>query len=86
MSNSKKAWPILKDDDVDEFVERADLSVYDWGRAETVSHEFDDKDARVTFRLPERQLQDIKSAAERRGIKYQRFMRELLERGLRELR
>ena len=86
MSKSKKPWPTLRsDEEAEAFVEQADLSDYDWSLAEPVHHEFEDKSARVTMRIPESQLENIKAEAARRGVKYQRFMRELMERGLRSL-
>ena len=86
MSKSKKPWPTLPTDEaVDEFVGTADLSEYDWGELEPVRYEFEDKSARVTLRLPESQLAHIKSEAEKRGMKYQKFMRELMNRGMQSL-
>jgi predicted DNA binding CopG/RHH family protein len=86
MSGSKKPWPTLRsDEEAEEFVGQADLSDYDWSAAEPVRYEFEDKSARVTMRIPESQLEDIKAEAARRGMKYQRFMRELMERGMRSL-
>ncbi len=51
-----------------------------------VNFEFAEKSARVNMRMPEKQLAKIKEETEKRGIKYQRFMRELLERGMATLR
>lgn len=86
MSRSKKQWPTLPTDEAaEEFVATADLSEYDWSAAEPVRYEFEDKSARVTMRIPESQLDDIKAEAAKRGVKYQRFMRELMERGLQTL-
>lgn len=87
MSKDKfKPWPTLQsDEEAERFVEEADLSEYDWSLAEPVSHEFAQKTARVNMRMPESQLEQIKSEAAKRGIKYQRFMRELMDRGLRSL-
>lgn len=86
MSRSKKRWPTLPTDEAaEEFVTTADLSEYDWSAAEPVRYEFEDKSSRVTMRLSERQLETIKAEAARRGVKYQRFMRELMERGMRSL-
>lgn len=87
MSKGKKPWPSLPTDEAAEkFVAEADLSVFDWSLAEPVTHEFAQKSARVNMRMPESQLAEIKSEAEKRGIKYQRFMRELLDRGMATLR
>lgn len=86
MSKLKKPWPSLKSDKAaEDFVENADLSEFDWSAAEAVRYEFEDKSARVTMRLPESQLEHIKIEATKRGVKYQRFMRELMERGMRTL-
>lgn len=86
MSKSRKPWPKLKThDEIDAFIAEADLSEYDWGQPEPVSHEFEDKSARVTMRMSESQLARIKTEAERRGMKYQKFMRILMERGMRSL-
>lgn len=86
MSKSKKPWPTLPtDEDAEKFVEEADLTEYDWSAAEPVHYEFEDKSARVTMRLPESQLERIKAEAAKRGVRYQRFMRELMERGMRTL-
>lgn len=87
MNNDKpKPWPSLPSDEAAEaFVANADLSEYDWSAAEPVSHEFESKSSRVTMRIPESQLQRIKAEAEKRGVKYQRFMRELMERGMQTL-
>jgi predicted DNA binding CopG/RHH family protein len=38
------------------------------------------------MRMPESQLEAIKAEAKKRGVKYQRFMRELLDRGMQTLR
>lgn len=83
----KKPWPKLASHDaVDTLVSEADLSAYEWGDLEPVRHEFADKSARVTMRMPESQLTAIKAEAAKRGMKYQRFMRELMERGMQTLR
>lgn len=86
MRRLKKPWPTLPTDEAAEkFVETADLSEFDWSAARPVRYEFEDKSARVTMRLPEGQLDTIKREAAKRGVKYQRFMRELMERGLQTL-
>ena len=86
MSKSKKPWPNLPTDKAaEQFVEKADLSEYDWSAAEPVRYEFEEKSARVTMRMPDSMLHHIKSEAAKRGIKYQRFMRELMERGMQTL-
>ena len=64
------------------FVEDADLTRYDLSSFRPARFEFARKTARVTMRLPEALLAAIKAEAARRRMPYQRFMRELLERGL----
>lgn len=87
MSKQKKPWPLLKDhDEVDRFVENADLSEYDWSGMEPVSYEIRPKNASIHLRLPAGQLDEVKAEAARRGVPYQRFMRELLQRGMQTLK
>lgn len=82
----RKSWPVLRsDEEAERFVAEADLTEYDWSQMRPVHYEFADKNARVTMRIPERLVDDIKAEAEKRGVKYQRFMRELMERGLQSL-
>ena len=86
MSNSKKPWPSIRtDEEAENFVANSDLTKFDWSLAEPVRYEFEDKSARVTMRMPESQLDHIKAEADKRGMKYQRFMRELMERGMQSL-
>jgi len=82
-----KPWPKPNSDaEAEKFVAEADLSEYNWTAMKSVRYEFEDKGARVNMRMPESQLMAIKEEAEKRGMKYQRFMRELLERGMQSLR
>ena len=87
MNKSKsKPWPTLPSDEAaEDFVANADLSEFDWSAAEPIIHEFAQKDARVNMRMPKSQLDRIKAEADKRGIKYQRFMREMIERGMQTL-
>ncbi len=70
------------DEEAARFVEGADLTRYDLSGFRPVRFEFEAKSARVTMRLPESLLAAIKAEAARRHMPYQRYMRELLERGL----
>ena len=82
----RKAWPVLTSDKAaEEFVETVDLTEYDWSAMKPTRFEFQVKNKQVNLRMPEGQLEAIKSEAKRRGVKYQRFMRELLERGMQTL-
>jgi predicted DNA binding CopG/RHH family protein len=76
---------LTTDEDAERWLESADLSEYDLSRMKPFASEFRLKDARVNMRLPHYLLTQLKTAAEREGIPYQRLMRELLERGLAQL-
>ena len=79
-----KPLPILHTDkEAEDFVANADLTQYDLSHRISLSElELRLKDASIHLRLPQGQLDQIKSEAERRGIPYQRFMRELIQRGM----
>jgi len=58
------------------------LTEYDLSGATPVRFEFEKKAARVNMRLPKPLLDAVKKRARRRGVPYQRFIREALERAL----
>jgi predicted DNA binding CopG/RHH family protein len=75
--------PIFEtDEDAERFVATADLTEYDLSRFRPVRFEFERKAARVNMRLPEALLAAVKARAKARGIPYQRFIREALERAV----
>ena len=79
----KKKFPILNtDEEVEHFVDTADLSEYDFSQFKPANFEFSAKDARVTMRLPLALVGAIKAAAAGEGMPYQRFIRRALERAL----
>jgi predicted DNA binding CopG/RHH family protein len=86
MSGKKKAlksFPEFKSDaDAEEFVEKADLSEFDFSGFKPVHFEFEKKTAQVNLRMPEGLVKAIKERAKARGIPYQRFIREALEKAL----
>ena len=85
--NNLKAFPVHDtDQEAERFTDTADLSEYDFSGFKPVRFEFQKKEARVNMRLPQSQLDTLKREAEKRGIPYQRFMRELLERGMQSLK
>ena len=57
-----------------------DLSDLDFAQFKRVRHEYAKKSARLTMRLPEGLLDAVKRGAQARGIPYQRYIREALER------
>lgn len=79
----KKQWPKLtSDEDAERFVDEADLSEYDFSQMKPVRFEFQDKDARVTMRLPATMLTALKKRALEVGLPYQRYIRQMIERDL----
>jgi predicted DNA binding CopG/RHH family protein len=75
-----KTIPRFKSDaEAERFVETADLSEYDFSQFKPFRFEFEKKSARVNMRLPESLLKSVKERAKKRGIPYQRFIREALE-------
>jgi len=88
MSDKKKLknLPRLKSEkEAEDFVENADLSEYDLSGFKPVNFEFENKSATVSMRLPESQLAAVKAEAKKRGMPYQRFMREMIQRGMQAL-
>lgn len=86
MSGRKKLkrLPRLESDEAAErFVDRADLTKYDLSGLQPTHFEFEKKTAQVNLRMPEGLLSAVKERAKQRGIPYQRFIRETLERALR---
>lgn len=79
----KKKIPAFEsDEEAERFVETADLSEYDLSGARAVLFEFEKKAARINMRLPEPLLTAVKERAKARGIPYQRFIREVLEKAV----
>ena len=83
--NTLKPLPELNsDEEADRFVEEADLTEYDLSGFSPVRFEFEKKAARINMRLPESLLAAVKTRAEARGIPYQRFIREAVEKAIEE--
>jgi predicted DNA binding CopG/RHH family protein len=78
--------PHMKTDaEVEAFLDQ-DPSGLDFSQFKPIRFELAGKDARVNMRLPQGQLDAVKAEAKKRGIPYQRLMRELIDRGLQTLR
>jgi predicted DNA binding CopG/RHH family protein len=75
---------LSSDEDAERFVEEADLTEYDLSGFSPVRFAFEKKAARINMRLPESLLAAVKSRAQARGIPYQRFIREAVEKALDE--
>lgn len=78
----KKFPHLMSDEEAEHFLETADLSEYDWSDMKRVRFEFKNKDARVNMRLPASLLAEVKAAAAKAGMPYQRFIRQALEGAL----
>lgn len=82
----KSKQPVLKklpvfqsDEEAADFIDNADLSEYDLSEMKPYRFEFEKKEARVNMRLPASLLDAVKSKAQKRGIPYQRLIREAIE-------
>lgn len=69
-------------EEAERFVAEADLSEYDFSAFQPSRFEFATKDKAVGVRLSEELLKATKAAAKARGVPYQRFIRETIERAL----
>jgi predicted DNA binding CopG/RHH family protein len=77
--------PRLKTDrQAEQFVAGSDLTHYDLSPLKATQFEFAAKEARINMRLPGELLSAVKRAAQRRGVPYQRFIRQTLERAIKE--
>lgn len=82
MSNDKSLPLFSNDDEAEAFVGSADLTKYDLSGLTPTQFEFSSKDARVNMRLPTELLDAVKATAARKGMPYQRFIRQALEQAL----
>jgi predicted DNA binding CopG/RHH family protein len=75
--------PVLKsDEEAEDFVADADLTEYDLAEFKPFRFEFQKKEARVNMRLPGSLLDAVKDEAGKRGMPYQRFIREAIEQAV----
>jgi predicted DNA binding CopG/RHH family protein len=82
-SKPLRKLPILKTDrGAAAFVANSDLTQFDLSTLNAARYEFAPKEARVNMRLPGPLLDAVKTAAKRRGMPYQRFIRQALEQAL----
>jgi len=79
----KKQLPTLTTDkDAEEFVTSADLTQFDLSGMQRTSFEFSPKTKQVNMRVSEQLLEAVKAKAAERGMSYQRFIRQALERAI----
>jgi len=83
-SNDKgKAFPHFKsDEEMEHFVDTADLTEYDFSDFKPMRFYLKRKDARVNMRMPESLLTSVKQMALEEKVPYQRLMRDFIEQGL----
>jgi predicted DNA binding CopG/RHH family protein len=77
----RKVPRMTTDEEAEAFLEQ-DLSDLDFSQFKQVRFEFEEKAARVNMRMPQSLLGAVKKRAAARGIPYQRFIREVLERAV----
>ncbi len=82
MSEDKPLPLFSSDAEAEAFVPSADLTSYDLSSLTPTRFEFSSKDARVNMRLPAELLDAVKATAARKGMPYQRFIRQALEQAL----
>jgi predicted DNA binding CopG/RHH family protein len=75
--------PRLRSDaKAEQFIASSDLTQYDLSTLKPTQFEFAPKEARINMRLPGQLLSAVKRAAKRRGVPYQRFIRQTLEEAI----
>ena len=86
-ANALAKLPRLKTDShAERFVADSDLTQFDLSALKSVQFEFAPKAARINMRLPGELLTAVKRVARRRGVPYQRFIRQTLELAVKEPR
>jgi predicted DNA binding CopG/RHH family protein len=79
-----KAMPHFdSDEEMERFVESANLGEYDLTGFVPMHFELRRKDARINMRVAATQLSAVKQEAAREGIPYQRFIRNAIDNALR---
>jgi len=75
--------PRLRSDrQAEQFIASSDLTQFDLSTLKPTQFEFAPKEARINMRLPGELLSAVKRAAKRRGVPYQRFVRQTLEQAI----
>jgi predicted DNA binding CopG/RHH family protein len=75
----RKLPSLTSDQEAAEFVATGDLTAYNLTPLRPTRFEFAAKEARVNMRLPGELLAAVKTAANKAGVPYQRFIRRALE-------
>jgi predicted DNA binding CopG/RHH family protein len=85
-TSKPKDWPSLPSDQAAaDFLETADLSEFDWSKAEPITMEHRKKNGQLNVRMPEDELSQVRAAAESQGIPLSRFVRLMITRGMQSI-
>jgi predicted DNA binding CopG/RHH family protein len=80
---TRKALPhFATDEEAERFVDEADLTDDDLTGGRPMHFKFERKTVQVNMRMPESLVRAVKARAAERGIPYQRFIREAIEKAL----
>jgi predicted DNA binding CopG/RHH family protein len=84
MSDPKlKKFPVFEtDEQAEHFVDTEDLSEYDLSDMKPTHFEFEPRSVHANLELPENLVAAAKAKAEQRGVSYERFIREAIERAV----
>ena len=84
-TKTRAKLPRLRSDgQAEQFVASSDLTQFNLSTLKPMQFEFAPKEARINMRLPGELLSAVKRAAKRRGVPYQRFIRQTLEEAIKE--
>lgn len=83
MKNNKELPKLINDKDAEDFISEADLTEYDLSQMSRVSFEFKNKTKQINLRMSEDLLIAVKEHAKSHHVPYQRFIREAIEKALR---
>ncbi len=79
----KKKFPNFRTDvEAESFLDKDDLSEYDFSEMVPMHFEIRKKDKSISIRLPDQLLKAVKNSAKNMGIPYQRFMRMAIEQAI----
>ncbi len=79
----RKVPEFTSDEEAEAFLDQ-DLSGLDFSQFKPASFEFAAKAAQINMRVPQPLLDAVKSRAKARGVPYTRYIRELMERDVRQ--
>jgi predicted DNA binding CopG/RHH family protein len=72
---------MTSDEEAEAFLAQ-DLSDLDFSQFKPARFELEPKDERINMRLPKALLEEVKARAQKQGVPYQRYIRQMLEQAL----